>query len=65
MKVVVKRDQCTGHGRCVIYGEDVYTLDDLGYNAVDGVIEVRAGLEDQARAGALACPEQAIEVLED
>lgn len=65
MKVVVTRDQCTGHGRCVIYAPDVYTLDDMGYNAVDGVIEVKAGMEDQARLGAQACPEQAIEIMED
>jgi ferredoxin len=40
---------------------EVYELDDLGYN-VTAVKEVPPGLEEQARKGALACPEQAITI---
>ena len=65
MKVHVDRAQCTGHGRCASYGPDVFELDDLGFNAADGIIEVPVGLEDQGRDGAQACPERAIRIVEE
>ena len=63
MKIIVAPDRCQGHARCLAEGPDIYVLDDVGYNStnVDGV---PALLEDQARRGALACPEQAITVEE-
>jgi ferredoxin len=48
---------------CAAVAPDVYVLDDEGYNHM-GTFTVRAGFEDQARQGALACPEFAIEVQE-
>ena len=63
MRVAVDKEKCTGHARCAAFGPDIYELDDNGYCVID-TLEVPAGLEDQARAGALNCPERAITVEE-
>lgn len=64
MKVQVDKTLCSGHARCIVYGADVYQLDDLGYNATD-VTDVPPALHEQARRGAAACPEGALTVIED
>jgi len=64
MKVVVDADRCQGHARCLAEGPDVYELDDDGYNSRD-VDNVAPALQDQARRGALACPELALTVVEE
>ena len=61
MKVRVDRSRCSGHALCHAEGPDVYALDDEGYCAV-GEVEVAVALEEQARRGALVCPERAITV---
>lgn len=63
MRIVVNEKLCCGHAMCAAVAPDVYVLDDEGYNHM-GTFTVRAGLEGQARQGALACPEFAIEVQE-
>lgn len=63
MKVRIDTDRCSGHARCAANGPDVFELDDDGYALpLDGGIP--AHLEAQARAGADACPERAIEIIE-
>lgn len=65
MKYLVDPALCAGHGMCVVVAEDVYTLDDAGFNAAVGIeTEVPPGSEDAAVAGANACPEQAIRILD-
>jgi ferredoxin len=64
MKAIVHADRCQGHARCLAEGPDVYVLDDLGYNSTS-IEHVPPHLEDQARRGALACPEQAITIVEE
>jgi ferredoxin len=59
MKIRVKGDLCCGAGLCAATAPEVFRLDDLGYNGMDGQ-DVPIGLEELARAGARACPEQAI-----
>ena len=59
MKVSLDKDKCSGHARCAVFGPDIYTLDDDGYCSIS-VVDVPAGLEQQARAGAANCPERAI-----
>jgi len=59
MKIVVDRSACSGHALCNGAGPDVYELDDNGYCAISE-LDVPSALEDQARAGADACPERAI-----
>ena len=63
MRIHVDLERCTGHARCQDLAPDVYELDDDGYN-VTPTYDVAPGLEDQARRGAMACPEAAITVEE-
>jgi ferredoxin len=57
----VDNGKCQGHARCNAVAPAVFELDDLGYVATASG-EVPVGLEDQARKGAAACPEQALKV---
>ena len=64
MKVTVDNDRCTGHARCNAAAPDVFLLDDVGYCAIRGTVDVAPELEQQARDGAAACPERAISISE-
>jgi len=64
MKVSIDRATCTGHARCAALGPEFYQLDDAGYNAMNGEVDVPAGLEQQARDGADGCPERALTISE-
>jgi len=64
MKVRVIPGRCQGHARCLAEGPEVYVLDDIGYNDAN-IDEVPEELKEQARRGALACPELALTVIED
>ena len=64
MKVSIDRATCTGHARCAALGPEFYQLDDDGYNAMNGEVDVPAGLEQQARDGADGCPERALTISE-
>ena len=61
MRILVDQAKCCGHARCADRAPDLFELDDLGYIAISE-LEVPEGREDQARAGARACPERAITV---
>jgi ferredoxin len=63
MKIVVDAQACTGHARCIAYGPEVFVLDDEGYNKTN-IDDVPPELFEQARAGAEACPERAITIVE-
>jgi ferredoxin len=63
LKIRTDPTACTGHARCVVYGPDVYVLDDDGYNATN-IERVPLDRLDQARRGARACPERAITIEE-
>ncbi|MGA7055666.1 MAG: ferredoxin [Mycobacterium sp.] len=59
MHVFIDSEACQGHGRCYALAPEVYTADDEGRGEViDG--EIGEDLVDQARAGAMNCPESAI-----
>jgi ferredoxin len=61
VKISIDTALCSGHARCAATAPDVFELDDDGYALpFDG--EVPAGLEEQAREGAMACPERAITI---
>jgi len=64
MKVRQLPDKCCGHARCAKYAPEIFVLDDDGYLAID-IVDVPPELEQTARTGAKACPERAIEVIED
>jgi ferredoxin len=61
VKVTVDFERCAGHARCNAVAPEVYPVDDAGYCAITE-LTVSAQLEDQAQAGARACPEEAITV---
>ncbi|KAA9163670.1 ferredoxin [Amycolatopsis acidicola] len=61
MKVRVDTAKCSGHARCAAAAPDLFELDEDGYALpLDG--EVPAGQEEDAREGAMSCPEQAITI---
>lgn len=60
MRVDVDRAACVGHGQCSATAPSVYDLDGDGFCLP--VAAVPPGAEDDAEAGAAACPERAIEV---
>jgi ferredoxin len=64
VRIRVDTQLCTGHALCHLQGPDVYVLNDLGFNETDRT-DVPPHLWEQARRGALACPEGAIEVEEE
>ena len=61
MKISVRGDRCCGAQRCVQIAPGVYRLDALGYNDSDGDVVLPQNEED-ARRGAMACPEDAIDL---
>lgn len=67
MKVAVDGELCTGHARCAAAGPGFYTLNEDGFNSLIGAgeVEVPPELEDEARAGCQACPEEAIALTEE
>lgn len=65
MKIQIKKEGCVGHARCWAVSPEIYNLDDDGYIAMDGVIEIPPGKEDMARRGARACPERIITIVEE
>lgn len=62
MKVCVDSSKCTGHALCQFESPGVFFLDEQGYNKM-GEFLVAPEQEEAARAGALACPEQAIRIV--
>lgn len=64
MIIRIDKARCTGNARCWAVAPELYPLDDEGYIASEG-FTVAAGQEDLARRGARACPERAIEVIEE
>lgn len=63
LKVIANRAACCGYGVCAEICPEVYLLDDNGI-VVLATDTVPAGLEEKAREGAAACPQNALEVVE-
>ena len=63
VRIRMDPDLCTGHALCEAQGPDVFVLDDLGFNTTN-VDDVAPELWEQARRGALSCPERAITIEE-
>jgi ferredoxin len=63
LKVVANRSACCGYGVCAEICPEVFQLDDNGI-VVLVTDTVPAGLEEKAREGAAACPQNALEVIE-
>ena len=64
MKIRADRTACKGHGMCFIVDQEIVPLDD-GFIAIEGDAEVPAGREANAVHGVDACPEMALEIVDD
>ncbi|GGL13773.1 ferredoxin [Nocardia jinanensis] len=64
MKVSIDSKACVGHGLCFMNAPDVFVYDDDGFGQVAGDGSVDESQREQARAGAYACPERAVTVVE-
>ena len=64
MRIVLRRDLCSGHGRCYALAPDVYEPDDVGYCSPRYDV-VPTELHELARLGAQNCPEDAISLVHD
>ena len=64
LKVEHDSETCEGHGRCYVLAPDVFDEDDGGHGVVK-VTSLPAELEEQARAAAENCPEDAISLRSD
>jgi len=62
LKIVINKPACCGYGICAEICPEVYKLDDAGIVYVDNEI-IPEGLEEQAKEGAEACPQSALEVV--
>ena len=63
MKIVLDESACVGHGRCYALAPEVFEPDDYGHCLLRHDV-VPAELEEQARTGAQACPEDALTVVD-
>jgi ferredoxin len=61
MRIIRDKDRCTGHARCYATAPELYGIDDEGFSVVDE-LDVPSGKEEQAEAGAQACPESALRI---
>lgn len=60
LRVAIDRSRCCGYGLCAQLCPEVYKLDQDGLILVPESDLVPAGLEEEAREGAAACPAEAI-----
>lgn len=59
--VKVDRSRCCGYGLCAQLCPEVYKLDENGLVYVESEV-VPAGIEEEAREGAAACPAEALAI---
>jgi ferredoxin len=63
VRIRVDTTLCSGQARCSATSPDVYELDDAGYNSTDDRTVDEHDVVAACR-GALACPEQAITLVD-
>lgn len=65
MKLIVHSDKCVGHGRCYSVAPGLISDDDDGYASVlDEAVLLEADQIAAAREAVIACPQQAVELLD-
>lgn len=64
MKIRVIEGKCSGQARCAAAAPEIFVLNEDGYLDIPEV-HIASEREALARRGARACPERAIEVIED
>lgn len=63
LRYALDTEMCAGHGRCYALAPESFESDDVGYGQLIDIVhpaEARAAME----AVAIACPEEAITVVE-
>jgi ferredoxin len=60
VRAEVRSDLCVGHGMCYTVAPQVFEDDDDGFGRVRVDGDIPEHLEDDARRGAVSCPEHAI-----
>lgn len=63
MHVLVDKNKCHGHNRCVALADEVFDVDDEGF-AVVVLDTIPPEQYDKVRRAELACPERAITIEE-
>jgi ferredoxin len=65
MKLVVRAERCSGHGRCYTLAPELLSCDDEGFVTIRGaeLLLTQEQLDD-ARRAARGCPEDAISLIE-
>ena len=61
MRVLIKENECQGHGSCEIVCPEVFSADEQGFAVVENA-EVPAEFEDSVRLAESRCPERAIQI---
>lgn len=62
MKLIVDRDQCGGHGRCVAAAPELFDLDDEGMSFALKT-DIDPDEESPAREAVADCPQSAIRLV--
>lgn len=62
VKLLADNSVCEGHGQCAMVDDELFVLDDDGYIALGGGVEVAPEQEQAARLGVGACPVRALRV---
>lgn len=65
MRVHLDTERCAGHGRCYTLAPDFFEDDERGYSALTGDGRVPAEAEALVCSVVLACPEQAITIVDE
>jgi ferredoxin len=64
MRLRLEVTKCEGYGNCAAHLEEVFTLDEWGYAALENDGLVPEGAEDRAKRAIADCPVHAISVAE-
>jgi ferredoxin len=65
IRISVEQSKCSGHARCYATAPEIFPIDDDGYTAFSGIVEVDDVLAEKVRFGVAACPERVITLLDD
>jgi ferredoxin len=61
MKLIIDHERCQGHALCRLKAPRIFELNDEGYNRMPPLV-VPPAEEEDARRGAMNCPEGAIRI---
>ena len=65
MRVTLNTERCSGHARCYAIAPEVYEIDDNGFCLPLPDRDISEELEQAARDGVDACPENALAIADE